>query len=402
MPAAAGKRRNASPSNGDPYDVAVVGAGLVGAAAALALGRRGFRVALIDQRRPYRTAGELGFDIRSIALSRSSLDLLDFEVDASPIHQMCVWEEHGGGRLRFSAEEAGVGALAWMVESSRVCVALCDKCDDLPNVDWIEGVACQLDRQNSTVSLELPSHSVCARLVIAADGADSGVRALSGVELADRGGNDAAVATVVRTEHPHRHVAYQRFSITGPLAFLPLPEPSCCAVIWSTEQKTAEELATLDDAAFVDALEVSSEGVLGRVVEIDQRFTFPLPQRVVRDFNPTPRVLFVGDAAHTLHPLAGQGVNLGLEDIAGIVEEADRDPTDLGRTGRWRGFALRRRARAEAMIALMRALRDGYAYGGPVGRWIRNSGVRMIDAAPAIKRQLIREAMGVGVSRRFA
>lgn len=402
MAADADRRRNASPSDGNTYDVAVVGAGLVGAAAALSLGRSGFRVALIDRRRPHRTAGDLGFDIRSVALSRSSLDLLHLEFDASPIDQMCVWEEHGGSRLQFSAEQAGVDALAWMVESSRVCVALCDRCDDLPNVDWIEGVACRLECRNSAVTLDLPTRSVCARLVIAADGADSGVRALSGVELADRGGDDAAVATVVRTEHPHRCIAYQRFSATGPLAFLPLSDPSCCAVIWSTEQKTADELAALDDTAFADALEVSSEGVLGRVLELDRRFTFPLPQRVVRDFNPTPRILFVGDAAHTLHPLAGQGVNLGLEDVAGIVEEANRDPTDLGRIGRWRSFALRRRARAEAMIALMRALRDGYAYRGPVGRWIRNSGVRMIDAAPAIKRQLIREAMGLGVSRRFA
>ncbi len=402
MPANADKRGNASPSDGGPYDVAVVGAGLVGAAAALALGRSGFRVALIDRRRPQRTAGDLGFDIRSVAVSRSSLDLLNLEFDASPIDQMCVWEEHGGGRLQFSAEEAGVDALAWIVESSRVCVALCDGCDDLPNVDWIEGVASRLECRNSAVTLELRSHSVRARLVIAADGADSAVRALSGAELADRGGNDAAVATVVRTEHPHRRVAYQRFSATGPLALLPLSDPSCCAVIWSAEQNTADELAALDQTAFADALEVSSEGVLGRVLEVDRRLKFPLPQRVVGDFNPTPRILLVGDAAHTLHPLAGQGVNLGLEDVAGIVEEADLDPTDLGRTGRWRGFALRRRARAEVMIALMRALRDGYAYGGPVGRWIRNSGVRMIDAAPAMKRQLIREAMGMGISRRFA
>lgn len=402
MAAGANNPSTSSSSHADLYDVAVVGAGLVGAAAALTLGRSGFRIALIDQRRPHRTAGELGFDIRSVALSRSSLDLMDLEVDASPIHQMCVWEEHGGSRLQFSAQEAGVDALAWMVESSRVCIALCDKCDDLPNVDWIEGVACRLDCRNSAVSLELENQSVSARLVVAADGATSGVRELWGVDLADRGGDDAAVATVVRTEHPHRRIAYQRFSATGPLALLPLAEPSCCAVIWSAEHKTADELAALDDAAFADALEVSSEGVLGRVEELDRRFTFPLPQRVVRDFNPTPRILFVGDAAHTLHPLAGQGVNLGLEDVAGIVEEADRDPTDLGRTGRWRSFALRRRARAEVMIALMHALRDGYAYGGPVGRWIRNSGVRMIDAAPAIKRQLIREAMGMGVFRRFA
>ena len=402
MPAGENNRRNASSSDAGPYDVAVVGAGLVGAAAALTLGRSGSRVALIDQRRPRETTGRLGFDIRSVALSRSSLDLIGIEIGANPIDQMCVWEEYGGGRLTFSANEAGVDALAWMVESSRACVALCDECDGLPNVDWVEGIVSRVVSRNTAVTLELQNRSISARLLVAADGAESRVRELAGADLVDRGGGDAAVATVVRAERAHRGVAYQRFSATGPLAFLPLADPLCCAVIWSAERDTADELAALDDAAFAEALEVASERVLGRIAEVDQRFTFPLSQRVVRDFNPAPRILLVGDAAHTLHPLAGQGVNLGLEDVAGIAEEAQRDPTDLGRSGRWRGFALRRRARAEVMIALMRGLRDGYAYGGPVGRWIRNSGVRLIDAAPAIKQQLVREAMGVGVLKKFA
>lgn len=391
----------ASPDT-DPYDVAVVGAGLVGASAAAALGRNGFRVALIDRQRPRRTAGELGFDIRSVALSRSSLDLIGIDVPASPIGEMCVWEEHGGGRLTFSAKEVQVEALAWMVESGRVCVALADACDGMANVDWIEDIVAGIDCRNTEVVLEFPNGSVSARLLVAADGVDSKVRALAGVDLVDRSADDAAIATVVRTANPHHDVAYQRFSADGPLAFLPLPDPACCAVIWSTNRKTTAELAALDDAAFAAALDAAFEHALGRIVTIDRRFTFPLPQRIVRDFNPTPRILFVGDAAHTLHPLAGQGVNLGLEDVAGIAEEAVRDPTDLGRTGRWRGFALRRRARAEVMIGLMRALRDGYAYGGPVGRWMRNSGVRMVDAAPAIKRQLVREAMGIGILARFA
>lgn len=402
MTSAANNRGNASSSGADVYDVAVVGAGVVGAAAALTLGRSGSRIALIDQRRPRETTGRLGFDIRSVALSRSSLDLIGIEIPASPIDQMCVWEEHGGGRLQFSAEDAGVDALAWMVESSRACVALCDKCDGLPNVDWIEGVVSRVVSGDTAVTLELQNRSISARLLVASDGAESRVRDLAGADLVDRGGGDAAVATVVRAEHPHRGVAYQRFSATGPLAFLPLADPLCCAVIWSVERDTADELAALDDTAFAAALEVASEHGLGRIADVDRRFTLPLPQRVVRDFNPVPRILLVGDAAHTLHPLAGQGVNLGLEDVAGIAEEAQRDPGDLGRPGRWRSFALRRRARAEVMIALMRGLRDGYAYGGPVGRWIRNSGVRLIDAAPAIKQQLIREAMGVGVLSKFA
>ncbi len=401
MAAGPNNRRETATSDIDRYDVAVVGAGLVGAAAALTLGRSGFRVALIDRRRPCAATGELGFDIRSIALSRPSLDLIGIDIPASPIDQMCVWEEHGGGRIKFSATEADVDALAWMVESSRACVALFDECNRMPDVDWIEGVVTGIVPEDTGTTLEFDNRSVAARLLVAADGADSRVRELSGTGLIDRGGADAAVATVVRVERAHRGIAYQRFSDTGPLALLPLADASCCAVIWSTERSRARQLASLDDTAFCAALEDTSELVLGRIAKIDRRFVFPLPQRVVRDFNPAPGILFIGDAAHTLHPLAGQGVNLGLEDVAGIADGAQREPDDLGRPGRWRGFALRRRARAEVMIGLMRAFRDGYSYPGPVGRWIRNSGVRMIDSAPAIKRQLVREAMGAGVLGRM-
>ncbi len=398
----AGTGTRSGTSHADPYDAAVVGAGIVGAAAALTLGRVGLRVALIDRRRPRRAAGELGFDVRSVALSQQSIDLIDIGIDASPIEEMCVWEEHGGSRITFGASEAQVEALAWMIESSRACGALCDACDDMPTVDWIEGSVSRFVPGSTAVTVELGDRSVSARLLIGADGADSKVRKLVGTGMVDRSGGDAAFATVVRIERAHRRVAYQRFSDTGPLALLPLADPRCCAVIWSTAQHKAREFAALENTALAAALERASELVLGRIEKIDRRFVFPLPQRVVRDFNPAPRVLFVGDAAHTLHPLAGQGVNLGLEDVAGIAEEAQRDSGDLGRPGRWRGFALRRRTRAEMMIALMTGFREGYAYGGPFGRWIRNSGVRMIDAAPGIKRRLVREAMGAGVLARFS
>ena len=402
MTAVANQRHRTSRSASGPYDAVVAGAGLVGTTAALTLARSGFRVGLIDRRRPCLTVGELGFDIRSIALSQPSIDLMDVDIPASPIHQMRVWEEYGGSHITFRASEAHVDALAWMVESSRACVALCEECDGTGNVEWIEGSVSGIESGSSVVTLEFPNRSVSARLLIAADGADSRMRKLLGANLVERSDGDAAVATVVRLERPHGSVAYQRFSDTGPLAFLPLADPSCCAVIWSAGRNRAGELSALDDNLFAAALEGACELVLGHITEMDRRFMFPLPQRVVQDFNPEPRVLFVGDAAHTLHPLAGQGVNLGLEDVAGIAGEARREPADLGRPGRWRGFALRRRARAEVMIGLMRAFRDGYAHGGPVGRWIRNSGVRMFDSSPTIKRQLVREAMGIGILAKFA
>ena len=382
-------------TDGGAYDAIVVGAGLVGGAVALALGRAGRRVALIDRRRPAAMPGRLGFDVRTVALTPASLAFLGIDVPAAPIRRMRVWEEEGTGRLDFDSRAAGCDALARVVEVGAASEALWRACEELAGVDPRCGSVTGLSEGAGAMRVSVGDDVLFARLVIAADGAESSVRRLAGAELLARGDFDAALATVVRTERAHGDTALQRFDRHGPLAFLPLPDAHCSAVIWSQDRNACERLRALDDAAFAAALRGASEGELGRLEAVDKRFAFPLAQRLVRDFNPRPRVLLVGDAAHTVHPLAGQGVNLGIEDAARLVEVAE-GATDLGRANLWRGFARRRRARAEAMVALMTALRGAYGYGGPVVRWLRNVGVRGIDSAPAAKRWLIREAMGQG------
>ena len=378
-----------------PYDAAVVGGGIVGAAAALALGRIGRRVALIDRERPSTVQGRLGFDIRTVALTPACLAFLDVAVPAAPIRRMRVWEELGTAQIDFDAGSVGLDALAGVVEVGAVCAALWDACDRVEDVDVYRGAVSGLSQGAGALTVAVGERNLPARLVIAADGAESQVRQLAGVELLHRGDFDAAVATVVQSARPHADEALQRFGTHGPLAFLPLPDPHCTAVIWSQDRAASERLGALDDAAFAAALYAASEGVLGRFEEVDRRYAFRLSQRVVRDFNPRPRLLIVGDAARTVHPLAGQGVNLGIEDVAGIARVAE-GAVDLGGPNLWRSFAQRRRVRAEAMVALMTVLRGSYGYGGPVGRWLRNVGVRGMDAAPAVKKLLIREAMGEG------
>ena len=378
------------------YDAIVVGAGLVGAAAAGALGRAGRRVALVDRRRPTATAGRLGFDVRTVALTPGCLAFLGVDVPAAPIRRMRVWEEAGTGHLDFDGRTAGCDALASVVEVGAASAALWRACDDLADVDVYCGAVTGLSEGAGAMRVSIGDETLLARLVIAADGGDSEIRRLAGVELLARGDFDSALATVVRTERGHGDTALQRFDAHGPLAFLPLPDAHCSAVIWSQDRNACERLRALDDAAFMAALQAASEGMLGRIEAVDRRFAFPLAQRLVRDCNPRPRLLLIGDAAHTVHPLAGQGVNLGIEEAARLVEVAE-GVADLGRANLWRGFARRRRARAEAMVALMTALRGAYGYGGPVGRWLRNVGIRGLDAAPGAKRWLIREAMGQGL-----
>lgn len=382
-----------------PYDAIVVGAGLVGATAALALGRAGRRVALVDRRRPAAARGRLGFDVRTVALTPACFEFLGVDVPDARVRRMRVWEEEGTGYIEFDSAAVGCDALAHVVEVGATSAALWREAEALDGLDVHCGAVSGLSEGAAAMRVSVEDRTLFGRLVIAADGAESEVRRLAGAELLGRGDFDAALATVVHTERAHGDTALQRFGRHGPLAFLPLPDAHCAAVIWSQDRAVTEGLRALDDAAFLAALAAASEGVLGPLEAVDRRYTFPLAQRLVRDFNPRPRLLLVGDAAHTVHPLAGQGVNLGVEDAARLLDVAE-GATDLGRPNLWRGFARRRRARAEAMVALMTALRSAYGYGGPVGRWLRNVGVRGLDATPAAKRWLIREAMGDGLVAR--
>ncbi len=382
-----------------PYDAIVVGAGLVGATAALALGRAGRRVALVDRQRPGAARGRLGFDVRTVALTPACFEFLGVDVPDARVRRMRVWEEEGTGYIEFDSAAAGCDALAHVVEVGAAGAALWQEAEALDGLDVHCGAVSGLSEGAAAMRVSVGDATLFGRLVIAADGAESEVRRLAGAEVLGRGEFDAALATVVRTESAHGDTALQRFGRHGPLAFLPLPDAHCSAVIWSQDRAVTERLRALDDAAFLAALDTASEGVLGPLEAVDRRYAFPLAQRLVRDFNPRPRLLLVGDAAHTVHPLAGQGVNLGIEDAARLLDVAE-GATDLGRPNLWRGFARRRRARAEAMVALMTALRSAYGYGGPVGRWLRNVGVRGLDATPGAKRWLIREAMGDGVVAR--
>ena len=421
------------------YDAAVVGAGIVGLAAAVALARDGRRIALIERTPPERLRGALGFDLRSVALTPASADFLRTlggveEADLAPIGAMHVWEHDGSASLGFegvgapdSWNDADVngqvglgtpvgtahgrlgysrGALAFVAENSVLTTRLWEvagNCLDILPGGSVTG----LTHRHDAVFLE--GADIAARLVIGADGTNSVVRRLADAALrhepAYRGGPQRAVATVARTTKPHGNTAFQRFGRSGPVALLPLPngaqaagrEHQTVSVIWSSSEPDSRRVRCMDDDAFRRALGEETEGVLGDFVAVDRRLSFPVRQTLAADVNPHPRTLVIGDAARTLHPLAGQGVNVGLEDVRSLVSGATH--ADLGAPGRWRGFSRERRTRSKFMMASMRALLAAYCgpySGNPWMRWARNAGVRFIDAAPGVKAQLIREAMGLG------
>lgn len=391
------------------YDAAVVGAGIVGLATAVALAGAGHRVALVERRPPERLRGALGFEQRTVALTPGSLNFLRAQggvddADLTPVKAMQVWEHDGSGSLQFACDRP----LAYVAENSALTTRLWRSAE--ASVDIFAGSSVTGLARTSR-SVELAGPGLAARLVVAADGAASVVRRLTGTsvrcEPPYRRGTQCAIATVARATRPHGNVAYQRFGRHGPVALLPLVDASgadagatssaVVAVIWSTWEFLGHRLQSLNDADFRAALDRETEGVLGDFVDIDRRLSFPIRQALTADFNPWPRVLIVGDAARTLHPLAGQGVNVGLEDARSLAVAASGP--DLGASGRWRGFARERRMRSKLMMVSMRALFAAYCgshAADPWLRWARNASVRRIDSSPGVKAQLVREAMGLG------
>jgi len=387
-------------------DVLVAGGGLVGATAALALARTGLSVALVDRDEPSIIRGRLGFDPRTVALNPASVELLT-ELDVWPAFAPCafqsvyVCEERGTRHIEFHAAEVERRELGWIVEVSASVGVLWAALKRQDNLTVVIGNIEDMTAAAAAVRVQAGDTQLTARLLIAADGANSSIRAKLGVDASRFQTHQAAIATVVETQRPHCGTAWQCFMRDGPLALLPLPVRdgrNFCSVVWSQSETTAAQLMALDDANFALRLEQASDARLGTISAVDRRFCFPLEQLVAGSFLPAPRVLLIGDAARVLHPLAGQGVNLGFEDLSEVLRVARRvGPADLGDPQLWQGFARRRRLRAELMVRAMDAFAMVYRISDPGLNWLRNVAVDLLNGAPPLKRQLIREALGFGV-----
>lgn len=390
----------------DAYQAVVVGGGMIGAAATLGLARQGHRVLLVEPRPPTVRRGAFDWELRTVALSPASRRFLETlgawgEMPASPFRRMEVWEERGTRAMVFDAAEAGREELGWIVENGPVCVALWEALARQPAVTVVREPVLGITPGAAAVTVEVGETSISARLVVAADGAASPIRQQLGVAVETFDVGHVAVATVARFAGPHEATAYQRFLLGGPLALLPAPHPRVCSVIWSQSPEQARERLAMDDAGFAEALSRATQGRLGEVEAVDQRVGFPLGQQLAASFAPAPRVLLVGDAARVLHPLAGQGANLGLEDVREVLTLLERTGGgDPGAAGLWRAYDRQRAARARLMIGAMDALRRVYALDDPLLQWLRNVGVGWLDRAGPVKRQIMQEAMGLGpVSR---
>lgn len=391
-------------------DVLIVGAGMVGSALALALQNSGLNIMLVDGSplsvKPFDSSAV--FEPRVSALSAASqrilqrLNVWDGIVSrrASPYGDMEVWDGSGTGRVHFSASSVHAEVLGHIVENRVIQDALVERLHDCDVGLLANARLEQMRRSGDDWLLTLADgRTLRSPVVVAADGANSAVRRLTGTETREWDYLHHAIVTSVRTTHSHKKTAWQRFTDDGPLAFLPLEREGehWCSIVWSVTPTEAERLMALDDDPFCRELERAFEGRLGPVIAADPRLCVPLRQRHAKRYVAEGLAL-IGDAAHTIHPLAGQGVNLGFLDAAVLAEVLHHAAERGERLADERVLSRYERRRMPHNLALMAAM-EGFErlfQADPLPlRWLRNSGLKMVDQSSEAKAMFVRQAMGL-------
>ncbi|WP_179403154.1 UbiH/UbiF family hydroxylase [Burkholderia guangdongensis] len=383
------------------FDVAVVGGGLVGKTAALALTQSGYKTALLAQPATPRPA-DLAYDSRIYALSASSQALLERlrvwqALDhgrLAPVYDMRVYGD-AHAELHFSAYQASVPQLAWIAESSLIEASLDAALRFQPNLTWFDTRAQGLDLRGDAAVLTLSSGQVLeADLVVGADGAHSWVRSQMGAKVERRDYRQTGVVANFKASLPHRETAYQWFHDGEIVALLPLPDGHV-SLVWSAHTAHADELLALDPAQLAAEVERVSQWQLGTLDCVTPAQGFPLALQTV-DRLIAPRVALVGDAAHLIHPLAGQGMNLGLRDVASLADAIAHKESfrDLGDTVLLRRYERSRREDIRALMVATDGLQRLFAVPGPFARAVRNAGMAFVGAQPLVKRWLVSAALG--------
>jgi len=408
-------------------DIAIAGGGPTGLAMACALSGCGLRVLLVDAGKDIITCDELveqaalpAFDARVSALTVTSQQFLQAlgvwdlirTARVCPYQDMHVWDGEGTGSIHFSAADIHAPNLGHIVENQLVSAVLMQQARLSPDLQVIQedkvnslDLAAPVSRHDSAVMLVLDSGTrVRTRLLIGADGANSFVREESGFRLRQWEYGHKAIVTTVKTEKPHDYTARQRFMHTGPLAFLPLhlpgrrPEEQCySSIVWSCVTERADGILALDEDAFMAQLAKAFEYRLGRIEQADKRYSFPLSQRHATDYV-QDHLALVGDAAHTIHPLAGQGVNLGFADVqvlADVIRSAHARGENFACHQVLSRYQRKRKGPNLGMMAAMEGFRHVFASHDLVLTWLRNTGLNLTDNLPLLKQQLMRQAMGL-------
>ncbi|OUS27498.1 monooxygenase [Thalassotalea sp. 42_200_T64] len=389
-------------------DIVIVGGGMVGLTTALAIRQQtSLSVAVIDSQELHSIKEQP--HLRVSAINNASKQLFTnlcvwddiCAVRSQAYSNMHVWDKDGYGHLDFDQSDIPTGSgadnLGSIIENDIIRNALWHKAEQDSGIRFIPENITSMAVGGSEVFLSFAEQPpIMAKLVIGADGANSWVRKQLDMAMTFRDYDHHAVVATVECAQGHQNTAWQVFLPSGPLAFLPLYQQNTCSIVWSLPPEQAERIKALSTDDFNKEILAASDGKLGNIRLQSERVSFPLTMRLVRDFV-KDRVVLIGDAAHTIHPLAGQGVNLGLVDAAALAQtladicvqgKALNDAQALGHFSRWR------KSDASEMIVAMESIKQGFSLQQTLPKFIRGLGMSLLNNVASLKKLLLKQAMG--------
>ncbi len=397
-------------------EVIIVGGGMVGLSLALMLAKTNIAVKLLEAIKypnyddanlaPYHSS----FDARNSALSRRSVQIYQelglwnaLQAHATPILEVNITEQGGFGKARLKADQEKVESFGQVIENAWLGRVLLTEVKQQPLIELIDGVqvtSLMQDAEFAYIEAQRGdyTHKLQSKLVIAADGRDSFCRQALGIGASVHDYDQVAIVTTVQTSKPHAHVGFERFSPLGPLALLPLPGEYRRSVVWPVKKGTEGEwLGDENDQHFLDALQQTYGDRAGKFQKTGKRFSFPLSQ-VLAEKQAVGRVVLMGNAAHTIHPVAGQGFNLCMRDAYVLVrylKEQLEQNADVGDVSMLQDYEKSRLTDQKRVIKFCDSVVRGFSNQNPVLKFIRNSGLVAFETIPGFKPLVASYAMGL-------